>query len=107
MPFKINPITGNLDLVGSAGGGSGNVIGETPTTVNAIARWDDISGTSIKDSSTVIQDSGAIQAQGYITRRAVTGLVVIPSGTSWIAPSLELELTGSIELELDAELIIV
>lgn len=107
MPFRLNPISGNLDLVGSSGGGSGNVTGESPTTINAISRWDDTSGETIKDSNTIIQDSGAIDAQGFLSRRSVTSLINIPAGESWIAPNLQLETTGSIQIESDAELIII
>lgn len=107
MPFKFNPLTGQLDLVNASSSGSGNVTGIPPTDVNAIARWDDTTGTTIKNSKTQVQDCGAIESQGFITRRSITDLVVIPPGESWIAPSLELELSGSIELEPDGELIIV
>ena len=54
-----------------------------------------------------MQDGGVIEAQGFLTRRPITDLVVIPNGESWVAPSLELELTGSVELEPNGELIIV
>lgn len=99
MPFRFNIITGTLDMVG--------VEGPASSTDKAIARWDGTSGFLINDSKTVVQDGGAVEAQGFITRRAITDLVVIPDGESWIAPSLELELTGSIELEFNGELIIV
>lgn len=107
MPFKLNPITGQLDLVNSASAGAGDVSGPGSSTDKAIVRWDGTTGTLIEDSLTQLQDGGAIEAQAFITRRSITELVVIPSGESWIAPSLELELTGSIELEANAELIIV
>lgn len=107
MPFKFNPITGQLDLVNSTSAGSGNVTGIPPTTPTHIARWVDTGGTTIEDSLALVQDGGAIEAQGFISRRAVTALVVIPDGESWIAPSLELELTGSIELEPNGEIIMV
>lgn len=107
MPFKFNPFTGNLDLVNSTTSGSGDVTGPSSSTDKAIARFQGTTGKIIQDSKTKVQDGGAIESQGFITRRSVTSLVVIPSGESWIAPELELELTGSIELEPDGELIIV
>jgi hypothetical protein len=92
----------------SSGGGSGNVTGVPPTDVNAIARWNNTSGTSIKNSpGTFVQDGGAIQASGFITDRSVTTLISIPNEYSMIAPELEIELTGAIEIELDGELIII
>lgn len=106
MGYKFNIFTGTLDITGSSSG-SGNVTGIPPTTDKAIARWFGTGGDTIQDSKTVVQDGGAIEAQGFITHRSITDLVVIPPGESWIAPSLELELTGSIELEPDGELIIV
>lgn len=108
MPFKFNPLTGQLDLVNPASTATGNVTGVPPTDINAIARWDDTTGTTIKNSpGTLIQDGSAIQAGGFLTRRAITTLIVVPTGYSWVAPSLELELTGEIDIELDAEVIIV
>lgn len=107
MPFKFNPLTGQLDLVNSSSSGSGDVTGPASSDDKAIARFLGTTGKIIQNSLTKVQDGGAIEAQGFITRRSITDLVVIPSGESWIAPSLELELTGSIELEPDGELIIV
>lgn len=109
MAFKtvVNPYTGELQLINTSSSGSGNVTGIPPTTITGIARWADTTGTTIEDSKATVQDGGAIEAQGFITRRSVTDLVVIPDGESWIAPSLELELSGSIELEPNGELIIV
>lgn len=108
MRLAINPSTGMLDLVSSSSSGSGNVTGVPPTDINAIARWDDTAGTIIKNSpGTYIQDGGGIQASGFLTERSVTTLVSIPSSFSWIAPELEIESGGSIEIELDGELIII
>lgn len=108
MPFKFNPLTGNLDLVNPSGSSSGNVTGLPPTDIRAIARWADTGADTIENSpGTLVQDGGGIQANGFITKRSVTTLVSIPTGETMIAPELEIELTGSIELELDAELIII
>lgn len=107
MGYRFNIFTGTLDITGSSGSGSGNVTGVAPTTVGAIAVWDDTTATTIINSLTNVQASGAIEAQGFITVRSVTNLVIINPGESWIAPELELELTGSIELEADGELIII
>jgi hypothetical protein len=106
MPFKFNPITAQLDLVNSGGSGSG-VTGVPPSEDKAIPRWVGTAADTIDSSLSYIQDGGAIESQGFITRRSVTATVVIPDGESWIAPALELELTGSIELEPNGELIIV
>lgn len=108
MPFKFNPLTGQLDLVNASGAGSGNVTGIPPTTVNAIARWDDTTGTTIKNSpNTQVQDGGAIESMGFITKRKIDTTVTVHSGESWIAPSLEMQPGGIIVLESDSQLIIV
>lgn len=107
MGYKFNIFTGTLDIVGSSGGGSGNVTGIPPTTIDAIARWADITGTTIKDSpNTLVQDGGSVEASGFIGNRSITTLVHIPAEYYMIASELEIELTGSIEIESDAELII-
>lgn len=105
MPFKFNPITGALDLVNAPQ--TGVVTGLPPTDVRAIARWADTTGTTIENSpGTLIQDSGAIQANGFIGSRSITTLISIPSGSYMVAAELEIEPLGAIEIELDGELII-
>ena len=92
----------------TSGVSPGNVTGIPPTTVGAIARWEDTSGTTIENSpGTLVQDGGAIEASGFITNRSITTLIHIPTEYSMIAPELEIELTGSIEIEPDGELIII
>ena len=97
--------SGNGGANGSSG--SGDVVGPASATDHAITRYDGTTGKLIEDSKTILQDGGAIEAQGFLTRRSVTDLVSIPDGESWIAPELELELSGTIEIELNAELIII
>lgn len=105
--ITITEVGNNIDI-SFTGSGTGNVTGIAPTTVGAIARWADITGTTIENSpDTLVQDSGAIEAQGFITNRSVVGIVSVPSEYSWIAPELEIELSGAIEIEPDGELIII
>ena len=103
----VNPYEGTLQLVNFPVDLSGDVIGPASATDKAIARYDGTTGKLIQNSLTLVQDSGAIEAQGFLTRRSVIGDVMINSGESWIAPELEIELTGSIEIESDGELIII
>ena len=104
--ITITEVGNNIDI-SFTGTGTGNVTGIPPTDIRAIARWADITGTTIENSpDTLVQDSGAIQAQGFITSRSVTGIVSIPAQFSWIAPELQIELSGAIEIEADGELII-
>lgn len=99
MAYKVvlNPFTGDLQLVTSITGSSG-VTGIAPTTPGAIATWVDTGATTIQNSLTNIQASGAIEAQGFITRQDVTGAVVVNQGEIWLAPSLNITSTGSIDL---------
>lgn len=107
MPFKFNIFTGQLDLVGSSSSGSGDVVGPASATDNAIARYDGTTGKLIQNSKTIVQDGGAIEAQGFITRTIVDDDVVVHTDEAWIAPSLALDVGGSIVMEADSELIIV
>lgn len=107
MSYRLNIFTGTLDITGSSSSGSGNVTGISPTTVTAIARWEDTTGTTIENSLALVQDGGAIEAQGFITMRSVINLIIINPGESWIAPEMEIELTGAIEIEPDGEMIII
>ena len=111
MSYKVivNPFDGNLQLVNStSGGGTGNVTGIPPTNINAITRWASTDGTQIKNSpGTNVQDSGAIEAQGFISKRAVVGVTVtVNTGETWIAPSVEMGPGGVIVLGSDAQLLI-
>lgn len=99
--------SGQNIVISFTGTGTGNVSGEAPTTVGAIAVWDNTLASLIKNSQTNIQDSGAIEAQAFITRRTVVGNVTVNSDESWIAPSIEISLTGSVIISSDAEVIIV
>lgn len=60
MPLKINPITGQLDLVNTStgGSGSGDVVGPSGATDNAIARYDGVTGKLLQDSLATIDDLG-------------------------------------------------
>lgn len=108
MPFKFNPLTGQLDLVNGAGAGSGNVTGIPPTDIRAITRWADTSGTTIENSpNTLVQDSGAIEAQAFIAMRNVTnGTITVNGGETWIAPSIEMGPGGVVILAANSQLII-
>jgi hypothetical protein len=105
VKYKFNIFTGNFDLVASST--SGGVQGPSSSTDNAITRWDGITGQLVQNSKALLQDDGAIQAQGFITNRQVTGTVVVGATESWIAPSLELQPGSVIVLGAGAQLIII
>ena len=106
-----NSTTGVLFVEGpasSGGGGGGDVVGPPSSTNQAIAVWDGTTGQLLEDGpGTEVQPSGAIVAQGFITNQDVTGLVVVGSDQAWVAPSLNLTLTGAIDLSGGGQLIIV
>jgi hypothetical protein len=107
MAYRFNIFSGTLDIVGTGGSGGGNVTGVPPITVTAITRWASLDGTVIENSLALLQDGGAIEAQGFITMRPIINQIIVNPGESWLAPSIELELSGAIEIEENGELIIV
>jgi len=107
MGYKFNIFTGTLDIAGTSGGGTGNVTGVPPTTITAIARWADTTGTTIENSLATIQDSGAIESQGFITNRNIFGTVTVNATESWIAPALTIEPGGNIIIYPGGELILI
>lgn len=107
MSFKLNVLTGQLDLVNSAGAGSGNVTGLPPTDINAIARWNDTTGTTIKNSpGTYIQDGGAIQAQALIENRQIDTTINIPTNYTWVSDAIEMQPGGTITMQPGSKIII-
>lgn len=109
MGIKFNPFTSEFDFVGKSttGPGTGDVVGTPPSDDKAIARYSGTTGKVIQNSKTTVQDSGAIEAQSFITRRKVDDTVTIHTGYSWIAPSVEIDSGGVVVLEADAQLIII
>ena len=107
MAYKValNYFTGELQLVNTAG--TGSVSGIAPTTIGAIASWADTTASTIQNTNTFVQVGGSIQSPGFITDRSITTLIHIPSEYSMIAPELEIELVGALEIEPDGELIII
>ena len=105
MPYRFNVFTGTLDLVNTPP--TNGVTGIPPTTVGAIASWADTSGTMIQNTETNVQASGAIEAQGYITNRNITGTVTVNGNESWISPALTLEPGSNVIIEAGGELILI
>lgn len=96
-----------IDSSNSIGANGNLVTGVPPTTDRAIAIWNGTDGTSIQNSLDIIQVGGAIEASAFLTRRSVVTEIIVYAYESWIAPALELEITGSISIESDGELIII
>lgn len=104
MGLKFNPTTSQLDLVSS--GGTGDVVGPSSATDEAIARYDGTTGKLIQDSKAFVQDGGAVLTQAIVVDREITELVTIPSNYSMIATNVEIE-DGEIVIDTDAELVII
>jgi hypothetical protein len=62
---------------GGGGGGTGDVVGPGSSTLNAVPRFSDTSGTLLKDSPVVVSDAGVITGSTSITANAISA----PSGT--------------------------
>lgn len=106
--FRMNPLTGMLDLVNSATAGTGDVTGPGSSDDKAIARFNGTTGKIIQNSPrTLVQDSGAINSQGFVTDRQVFGTVAVGSTQTWLAPSLEMQPSSIIQLASGAQLIII
>jgi hypothetical protein len=109
--YKQDAVNGYLYIEGptsGGGGGGGDVVGPPSSTNRAIAVWDGTTGQLLEDGpGTQVQPSGAIVAQAFITSQDIIGLVTVGSDQCWIAPSLNLTDTGSIDLTGGGQLIIV
>jgi hypothetical protein len=106
MPYKFNVFTGTLDLVSQPKEGQ-EVGGPVSSTDKAIVRWNGTGGDLLQDSKTYVQDSGAIEAQAFITRRKITDQVVIGSDKAMITDGISIETDGELVIEADGELVIV
>lgn len=67
MPFKFNPLAGQLDIVNDQGAGSGDVTGPASSTDNAITRFNGTTGKSIQNSSATLSDAGAMAGVASLT----------------------------------------
>jgi len=106
MGFKFNPLTGQLDLVGTTGTGSGDVTGPSSSTDNAITRYDGITGKLIQNSSAILDDSGGITTQAFVFNRQILADITVPDKHVIIAREVEL-ISGDIILNGDAEIVII
>lgn len=102
----VNPFTGALQLINQASSGSG-VTGIAPTTIGAIATWNNTTATVIQNTLTNVQPSGAIEAQAFISRRDINGTVIVNSDESWIASSLEMQPGSIVVMQPGAQIILI
>ena len=102
MAFRFNPFTATLDFYKG-----GFVRGPSSATDNAIARYDGTTGDLIQNSIATVQDSGAVNAQGFISNRVISNTTSVGANETWIAPSLEIASGGTIVMASGAQLIII
>ena len=106
MPFRFNVFTGTLDLVG--GGSGSGITGPSTSTDKAITRWNGTGGNVVQDGpGTLVQDSGAISAQAFITTRSITGSVTLNCDQVMITDSFTIEPTGELVINSDSEVVII
>jgi hypothetical protein len=91
----------------TGGGGSGDVIGIPPTTINAIATWANGSATLIQNSLATVLSAGDVHAQGFITNRIVNGTITVNATETWIAPALTLNPGSNIIIQPGGELLLI
>ena len=80
MPLEVQPAGG------AGGGGSGDVVGTPPSTNNAIARYDGITGLLLQNSVGILSDDGALSGLISIaagnTTSPTTNTLTITSGSA-------------------------
>ena len=106
MNLKLNPITGQLDIVGTSGGsGSGDVIGPASSTDNAITRFDGVTGKLVQNSLVIIEDTGIILPPAGTALSPSYGFSSEPgtdTGMYWIAAgTIGWSSQGNLAMQLD------
>lgn len=104
MPLKFNPITAQLDLVGSTTGG--DVVGPNSATDKAIARYDGITGKLIQNSKVLVQDGGSVDAMAYISDTIIDDLISVDNNKVVISSAMDIVPGGVISLGIGSKLII-
>lgn len=97
--------TGNNVVISFTGAGTGNVSGIAPTTVGAIATWDNTTASLIQNTLTYVQASGAIEAQAFLADRQILNDIVIPTHYTMVQTDVYL-ISGDIILDGDATLLL-
>lgn len=90
MAYKFNPFTGKLDISSTSTGGTGDVVGPSSSTDNAIVRFDSTTGKLIQNSIATLSDTGVITIQEGAS--AINPFVFLSSGSSNI---LQIQNTGT------------
>lgn len=87
MSIKLNPFTGQFDLVNpSGGGGSGDVVGPASATDNALVRFDGATGKLIQNSAAILTDAGAVSG---LTGLSSSGTINFSSLTASRVPYID------------------
>lgn len=95
MGYKFNPLLpAGFDIAGSSG--TGDVVGTPPSTDNAIARYDGITGKIIQNSGVTISDTGEIDGATTFN----FDILYTPTGTEPIGTMFWNEVDGTIDMRL-------
>ena len=78
-------------VLSAGGGGTGDVVGPSTSTINAVPRFTDASGKELKNSVVIVSDTGAITGATSIETDAISA----PSGTLNITAPTSFSLTTS------------
>lgn len=101
MAFKFNPITAALELASQGISRFGSTIDKS------ITRWNGNNNDSVQGSITLVQDSGAIEAQAFITNKLIIDTVTVNASQVMITSEFIIEPTGELIIEADGEVVLV
>jgi hypothetical protein len=99
MALVFNAIEGTFDFVG--------IRGPNGATDKGIARYNGTSGQVIQDSKAVVQDGGAVVAQGFVANKLITDTITIGANQVYVTSGFSIELTGELVIDADGELVLV
>lgn len=105
MAFKLNPLTGRLDITNNSSSSGVTRVGST--TDKSITRWLGNNANTIQGSLASVQDGGAVQASGFVGTKDITTAVELPNNHYMVATGLTIELTGSVTVGTDSELVLI
>jgi hypothetical protein len=77
--ITITNAAGAITIAAAGGGGSGDVVGPTSSTDNALARFDTTTGKLLQNSVGILSDTGAISG---LTDISASGSVTLSGGTA-------------------------
>jgi hypothetical protein len=101
MKIVFNPLTGMFDIASAGGGGgTGDVIGPSSSTDNAVVRWDGITGKLIQNSTAILNDDGVLSTLANMQQDTIpTAVTVTVAEREIYIIGEELDTDGTLDLE--------